>query len=93
MPRHLFIVARDELDLYAYLKEQFGPDSEVDVILDRRRAERRAGSRAVPNDRRRRDRRTRADVQAELRLQSHVFVTVAEEEAEAAGSRDDVKPA
>jgi hypothetical protein len=85
--RHLFIVSRDELELYAYLKEQFGPDSEVEVILDRRRAERRVSSGTAASDRRRRDRRTRADVQAELRLESHVFVTVEEEDSERVRSR------
>jgi hypothetical protein len=85
--RHLFIVSRDELELYAYLREQFGPDSEVEVILDRRRSERRVSHRSVSSDRRRRDRRTRANLQAELRLQSHVFLTVAEDQDDRVPSR------
>jgi hypothetical protein len=86
MPRHLFIVSRDETELYAYLKEQFTPDSDVEVILDRRRSERRVSRQDVLSDRRQRDRRVRHDVQVELRLQSHVFLTVAEEQDESVGS-------
>ena len=41
MVRLLFIVARDQLDLWHHLKRDFAQEAEVEVILDRRRGERR----------------------------------------------------
>jgi len=41
MVRYLLIVARTEPDLWRYLKDNFAGDQKVEVILDRRRAERR----------------------------------------------------
>lgn len=56
-PERLYIVARDERELYEYLTRTVDPDR-VRVILDRRRAERRFGLGAPPGlERRRRDRR------------------------------------
>jgi hypothetical protein len=41
MARHLFLVSRHEARLYEYLLERFRDDGNVEVILDRRRGERR----------------------------------------------------
>jgi hypothetical protein len=41
MPRYLFIVAQGHPDLYADLQRQFKGNTEVEVIVDRRLAERR----------------------------------------------------
>jgi hypothetical protein len=77
MRRHIFVVSRSNPDLYAYLKEQFAPESEVEVILDRRRhGDRRKGTGHAAEDRRHGDRRARQQVDAVLRLQSHVFLTL-----------------
>src|SRR5256886_5730958 len=66
MPREIFIVARDRPDLYRYLSQTFSDAENVQVIWDRRGADRRATSnphivagRALerpPADRRRRPR-------------------------------------
>jgi hypothetical protein len=41
MARHLFLVSRNDARLYEYLVERFRDDGNVQVILDRRRGERR----------------------------------------------------
>ena len=38
---HLFIVSRQQLDLYRYLSREFSTEVDVQVILDRRYGERR----------------------------------------------------
>jgi hypothetical protein len=74
--RHLFIVSRDHPWLYAHLLERFHDDPNVDVILDRRRGERRAaGSTASPRQERRRGDRRRAVLpDDDLRVRSHYIV-------------------
>ena len=73
MARFLYIVARDRMDLYDRLREEFSRQSDVQVILDRRLGERRQGERRtecgrdLPGRRRGGDRRRRADLQRELR--------------------------
>ncbi len=76
MPRHVFVVARDSSYLASYLRDRFKDTPEVDVIMDRRRAQRRRQAVAVSVDRRNGDRRIRPEADAELRLASCVFVTV-----------------
>jgi hypothetical protein len=67
MGRRLIVVAREEPDLYDYIRrDQFGDDNVV-VISDRRRADRRQAPRDVDHDRRRTDRR-RCDIQDLLRV-------------------------
>ena len=79
MARHLFIVARDHAGLKAHLQERFKGDDKVEVIVDRRSAERRSrGATAPGGERRRGDRRTNIQVDLELRTRSHVVVTVPE---------------
>lgn len=65
--RYLVIVNRDHRDLYGYLKTAFAGEPGVQVIQERRTAERRGKSGKPPSDRRRRDRRRRPAGEAEVR--------------------------
>ena len=76
MARHLFLVSRHEARLYEYLLERFRDDGNVEVILDRRRQQRRRNSGHDGPDRRRVDRRTHRDVDLELLVRSHVILTL-----------------
>jgi hypothetical protein len=72
MPRFLYVVARDRLDLYERLAAEFARDPGIAVILDRRgerrQGERRQGAgRDTPGPRRGGERRRRQDLQLELR--------------------------
>jgi hypothetical protein len=76
MARHLFLISRTEASLYQDLIERFIDDTNVEVILDRRRGERR---RRVPYggpERRQSDRRTRSEVDLELQSRSLVILTL-----------------
>ena len=74
---HLFIVARHNVQLYEYLKQEFAGEP-VTVMLDRRQGERRQrGDEAAGEDRRKGDRRRQDTDQA---LQSRGFVIVPESE-------------
>jgi len=67
MGRRLIVVAREEPDLFDYIRrDQFGDDN-VQVIADRRLAERRRAPGQVAHDRRHRDRR-RCDIREVLRM-------------------------
>lgn len=55
--RDLYIVSTDRRDLYELFRKQFADDPNVEVILDRRKGERRAARGATPEERRRADRR------------------------------------
>jgi hypothetical protein len=81
MARHLFLVSRQEGRLYEYLLERFRDDGNVEVILDRRRGERRRQTSAHGQepDRRRSDRRTRREIDLELQVRSHVILTLPED--------------
>jgi hypothetical protein len=70
MARHIFIVSRGHRELYEYLAAQFQSDKNVDVILDRRIADRDDGSHVVS------ERRVRPGVDEELKSRSHAVVTV-----------------
>jgi hypothetical protein len=76
MGRTVYIVARDHPELYAYLRDRFTCDGDVEVILDRRVAERRRHDEPHTPDRRRGDRRSRPDVEIELEKRSHAMITV-----------------
>jgi hypothetical protein len=76
MRRELFIVARDRSDLYRYLTQTFADADNVEVILDRRSAERRHLPSPVTPDRRRRERRGHQDVEDELRTVGYAFLVV-----------------
>ena len=72
MVRYLLIVTRNQPDLWRYLKDNFAGDAKVEVILDRRLAERR--QRVQPHDpeRRQADRR-RPGLDNDLRYRSLVI--------------------
>jgi hypothetical protein len=74
--RRLVIVSREHPDLYVYLRDRLAADPDVEMILDRRLGERRRELQPTQPQRRRRDRRTRPEVDADLRLRSHVIVTL-----------------
>lgn len=76
MGRTLFIVSRQHPDLYAYLRERFATDAAVEVILDRRVAQRRQRDAPRDADRRLADRRARPEVEVELRTRSHAIITI-----------------
>jgi hypothetical protein len=80
MARHLFLVSRHEARLYEYLLERFRDDGNVEVILDRRRGERRRRPQSQEPDRRRSDRRARREVDLELQVRSHVILTLPEDD-------------
>lgn len=85
MARHLFIVSRHHASLHDNLQERFRGDTKAEVILDRRMAERRsAAARGLDSDLRRSDRRTRAEIDLELRTRSHVIVTLPRPDLDAA---------
>src|SRR5712692_2094547 len=75
--RFLFIVARQLPDVYEHLREQFGREPDVEVILDRRIGERRQDRTRKPRaraDRRQADRRQNALVSEQLRATGYAFV-------------------
>ena len=76
MRRELFIVARDRSDLYRYLTQTFADAENVEVIFDRRSGERRDDPTPVAIERRRRDRRSRATVEEDLRTVGYAFLVV-----------------
>src|SRR2546425_9178314 len=76
MARHLFLVSRHEPRLYEYLVDRFRDDGNVEVILDRRRGERRSRSAHQGPERRRADRRFRPDIDPELQVPAHLLLTL-----------------
>ena len=80
MPRHIFVVSRHHPELYEYLSDRFQQDTNVRVILDRRRGERRRSPGIGPppqGERRwRLERRVRRSVDEELRTRSHSIITL-----------------
>lgn len=65
--RYLVIAAPDRQELYEYFKRKFDLITTIEVVRERRLAERRTRANGSPLDRRRRDRRARPAVEAELR--------------------------
>ena len=77
MARHLFIVSRKHPSLQAYLSQHFLDAPDVEVVLDRRCAERRRVQRGPDGvERRLRERRTRAVLDQALQHDSHVFLSL-----------------
>jgi hypothetical protein len=75
--QHLFIVARQQPELYSYLAREFSAEPDVRVILDRRHADRRQQRdrrAAEPPDRRHCDRRESADIGSQLSTLGYAFV-------------------
>jgi hypothetical protein len=75
MPAQLFIIARSHPELYDYLSARFDADADVAVVLDRRLAPRRRRSLPAAAERRRGDRRSRPDVDDQLRATALAVVT------------------
>lgn len=75
--RHLvFIVARDHRNLYESLRRTFADDDTVQVLLDRRRSERRQRAAEGRSEQRRQHRRARTDLQAQLEARGYALVSV-----------------
>jgi hypothetical protein len=74
--RELFIVARERSDLYRYLSQTFADAENVEVIFDRRSAERRDLTTATSPERRRRERRCRPNVDEEVRTVGYAFLVL-----------------
>lgn len=77
MSHYLFLVSRHETGLYEDLLERFKGDTKVEVVVDRRRGERRNQQGREPSEERRRaDRRKDDAIVSELRMRSHAIVTL-----------------
>jgi len=75
MPRYLFIVTREEPELWAHLKREFVNEEGVVVMLDRRRSDRRrSGAAWGGTERRRLDRRVHPSIQHELNTLNFALV-------------------
>ncbi|PYM90001.1 MAG: hypothetical protein DME04_24520 [Candidatus Rokuibacteriota bacterium] len=72
---HLFIVSRHHHDLYDYLCGRLSGNACVRVITDRRSGERRHRAAPAAAQRRRTERRTRPEIDEQLRIHSHAIVT------------------
>jgi hypothetical protein len=73
--RYVFIVSRAHPWLYRHLVERFQDDPDVQVVLDRRLADRRRQpSIALPHERRRSERRRVVAAEEDLRVHSHYIV-------------------
>jgi hypothetical protein len=79
MPVHLFIISRQHNDLYDYLRERLAGDGDVRVIKDRRLGERRRKAAPAAAERRRAERRSRPEIDEQLRVRSHAIVAVSSE--------------
>ena len=67
MPRYLFIVAKDHPELCGHLAREFMGEAGVEVVLDRRRADRgRRGLEDTDEYRRGTERRSHPSIQQEL---------------------------
>ena len=79
MARFLFIVSRQLPGVYEHLREQFGQEPNVEVILDRRKGERRQPEASEPPpgaDRRHGQRRRNGSVDEQLRVMGYAFVRI-----------------
>jgi hypothetical protein len=56
--RLVFVVSRQQPERYDFLKRAFSEEETVEIVLDRRRGQRRRESVAADTERRRSDRRT-----------------------------------
>ncbi|HEU5192671.1 MAG TPA: hypothetical protein VFX14_23570 [Methylomirabilota bacterium] len=75
MPRYLFIVTREEPELWAHLKREFVNEEGVVVMLDRRRTDRRrSGATWGGTERRRLDRRVHPSIRHELNTLNFALV-------------------
>jgi chromosome segregation ATPase len=73
-PLRLFVVARRDPELHGYLRARFADDAGVSVVLDRRAETRRRRALPAAAERRRADRRTRPEIDEQLRATSLAIV-------------------
>jgi hypothetical protein len=73
----LVIVSRNRPDLYAWIRRVFFTDTRFQLIFDRRRIVRRRTKGSPVFERRQRDRRARAEIDQQLRIQGWVAVPIA----------------
>lgn len=76
MGQLLFVVSRDALKRYEGLKRAFSDQEAVEVVLDRRRGERRRLNGTKQPDRRRADRRSRPEIDSELKSIGYSVVRI-----------------
>jgi hypothetical protein len=62
----LFVVSREQPQLYEYLVRSLSGSDAIEIVLDRRHHDRRGGSVAPARERRRRQRRIRPDEPAQF---------------------------
>ncbi len=74
MVPYLLIVARSQPDLWHHLKDNFAGDDKVEVILDRRRGQRRQRIQAHEPERRQGERRRQPNLDKDLTYRSFVIV-------------------
>ena len=65
--KQIMVVARDRQKLFEYAKRAFSGNSSVEVVLDRRRGERRNADKTSSPERRRGDRRLMNEIDNHLR--------------------------
>lgn len=73
-PVRLFVVARRDPELYGYLRARFADEAGITVVLDRRLEARRRRALPAAAERRRTDRRTRPEIDEQLRTTSLAIV-------------------
>jgi hypothetical protein len=73
--RYLLIAARERQDLYEYFKQKFGSTAAIEVVRERRVADRRKRATTPPLDGRRRERRARPALDVELKAFGFAIVT------------------
>lgn len=81
MVRYLLIVARSQPDLSHYLKNNFAGDEKVEVILDRRRGERRQRVQPHEPERRQGERRRQPGTEKDLVYRPLVIVRRPQEDS------------
>ncbi len=73
--KSLIIVARDRMDQWQALTEQFAADEDIVILLDRRQAERRQAVEPYSAERRRGpDRRSWPSLEEDVRLRQYVII-------------------
>jgi hypothetical protein len=60
MPAEILVVAKNQRSLFEYLRLDFAEDPDVQVVMDRRRGDRRRERQPWTDERRQAERRTRA---------------------------------
>lgn len=78
MPGYLLIVRRDQPSLCDYLRRNFAGDNKTQVLLDRRRGERRQKVQPHEPERRRGERRQRREIEQDLCYRSVVIIRTEE---------------